>query len=135
MGLIPHALYRSRRAWLQYSQAVVMALSLAGLATAAPGDLDPSFGIGGKVVAPLSNRDNGIFDCKIQSDGRIVAVGYDTNQAKTVRSFAIARFLNDGSFDQTFGTGGKVTINFGGFLEEAHGVAIQPDGKTLVAGF
>lgn len=102
---------------------------------AAPGDLDTSFGTLGRVIAPLSNRNNGIYDLAIQADGRIVAVGYDTNSNGTIRSFAVARFNSNGSSDSGFGNGGTLLINFGGFFEEAHSIAIQSDGKLIVAGF
>jgi uncharacterized delta-60 repeat protein len=44
----------------------------------------------------------------------------------------MARFNSNGSLDQTFGNGGKVIVsNFG---SSAHAVALQPDGKVLLAG-
>jgi uncharacterized delta-60 repeat protein len=50
--------------------------------------------------------------------------------------FVLARFNADGSLDTSFGSGGKVTTDIaGGFLQErARAVAIQPDGKIVVAG-
>ena len=39
-----------------------------------------------------------------------------------------------GDLDLSFGTNGKVTTDFGGNLDEAHAVAIQADGKIVVAG-
>ena len=38
-----------------------------------------------------------------------------------------------GDLDPTFGSGGKVTTDFGG-NEFAWGLAVQPDGKAVVAG-
>ena len=38
-----------------------------------------------------------------------------------------------GMLDTTFGTGGKITSNFGGD-EIAYAVALQPDGKIIAAG-
>ncbi len=41
----------------------------------------------------------------------------------------------DGSLDPTFGTGGKVTTDFGSNLDDyGSDVALQPDGKIIVAG-
>jgi uncharacterized delta-60 repeat protein len=40
----------------------------------------------------------------------------------------------DGSLDATFGTSGSTTLVFGGFASEAHTIALQPDGKILIAG-
>jgi len=40
-----------------------------------------------------------------------------------------------GSLDNTFGTGGIVTTPIGSGTDEGHSVAIQSDGKILVAGY
>jgi uncharacterized delta-60 repeat protein len=40
-----------------------------------------------------------------------------------------------GSLDTTFGTGGRVTTDFGGFGDRADAVAVQTDGKLVAAGF
>ncbi|HEX2713803.1 MAG TPA: delta-60 repeat domain-containing protein, partial [Candidatus Acidoferrales bacterium] len=47
--------------------------------------------------------------------------------------FALARYNPDGSLDSTFGTGGKVTTDFGG-NDNARAVTIQHDGKIVAAG-
>ena len=39
-----------------------------------------------------------------------------------------------GDLDTSFGTGGKVTTDFSPGLDRATAVAIQPDGKIVVAG-
>jgi uncharacterized delta-60 repeat protein len=49
--------------------------------------------------------------------------------------FTLARYNADGSLDAGFGSGGKITTDVVGSLEEyANGVAIQPDGKIVVVG-
>ena len=52
---------------------------------------------------------------------------------------ALARYNRDGLLDGTFGTGGKVTISFSGNdpwwgREHAYAVALQPDGRIVIAG-
>ncbi len=49
--------------------------------------------------------------------------------------FALTRLNVDGSVDTTFGTNGVVTTNFFGRNDVATSVAIQPDGKIVVAGY
>jgi uncharacterized delta-60 repeat protein len=49
------------------------------------------------------------------------------------RQFAVVRYNEDGRPDSTFGTEGKVTIQFGDF-DMARSIAIQRDGKIVVAG-
>ena len=44
-------------------------------------------------------------------------------------------FGQDGLLDNTFGTNGKVTTSFSAGEDKAYGVAVQDDGKIVVAGF
>jgi len=88
------------------------------------GSLDSSFGTGGIVSTP-SIEDAAFTSVALQSDGKIVAVagGFSAN---------IARYTSTGALDTTFGTNGIVMLNFiNGPM--ASGVAIQPDGKILIA--
>ena len=49
--------------------------------------------------------------------------------------FAVARYNRDGSLDTTFDSDGKVTTDFGTSIADANGVAVQHDGKVVVAGY
>ncbi|MFE2972789.1 hypothetical protein ACFXKC_56590 [Streptomyces sp. NPDC059340] len=101
-----------------------------GLALAAPGDLDPTFGTGGKVLTDFGGND---FATAVQADGKIIAVGQSDGAGDF--DFALARYNTNGSLDTTFGTGGKVTTSFGtGSADLAQGVAVQTDGKIVAAG-
>ncbi len=100
---------------------------LPGAAVAAPGDLDPSFGSSGKVTTDFGGSD-AASAVAIQPDGRIVTAGRSGSG-----DFALARYNADGSLDPSFGSGGKVTTDFGGF-DVASGVALQADGKIIAAG-
>ncbi|MEV6050381.1 calcium-binding protein [Streptomyces sp. NPDC052107] len=126
------------RQWTRHSRVgAVAALGAAlvlfcpGVALAAPGDLDPTFGTGGKVTTDFSGNND--FATAAQADGKIIAVG-QSDAGGGDFDFALARYNLDGSLDTTFGTGGKVTTNFGG-VDGARGVAVQTDGKIVVAGF
>ena len=92
------------------------------------GSLDPGFGAGGLVTTDFGGVD-AAGAVAIRADGRIVAVGGGGPSS----DFALALYLSDGSLDSTFGTGGKVTTDFGSF-DRANAVAIQTDGKIVVAG-
>jgi uncharacterized delta-60 repeat protein len=96
------------------------------------GALDPTFGTGGRVTTDFgSYRDKGNA-IAIAGDGKIVVAGL-TNADN--EDFALARYNPDGSPDDSFGTGGKVITAFSfGSMDEAYGVAIQPDGKIVAAG-
>jgi uncharacterized delta-60 repeat protein len=96
------------------------------------GNLDPSFGIGGQVTTDFGGNNDAASGVAIQADGKIVAAGSAAPESSCCQ-FALARYNTDGSLDPSFGTGGQVTTDFGG-LDEASGVAIQADGKIVVAG-
>jgi uncharacterized delta-60 repeat protein len=96
--------------------------------------LDPSFGDGGKVftaVSPNTNASPGIAAVKIQQDGKIVIVGtlYDDTNSYAM----LVRYNAEGSLDGTFGAAGIVTNIFGSFAR-ANAMAIQSDGKIVIAG-
>ena len=66
----------------------------------------------------------------IQPDGKIVAGGMAQN-VPTGTDFALARYNSDGSLDTTFGTGGKVTTDFGSIAEQSTGIAFLTDQGQL----
>jgi uncharacterized delta-60 repeat protein len=101
----------------------------------ADGALDPTFGSGG--VALLATRQAQVFrfvrDFTLQPDGKIVVVGTGESTWANSNDFAVARFNADGSVDTGFGTNGYRVADAGA-LEDAYGVALQSDGKIVVAG-
>ena len=100
-------------------------------AFAAPGDLDTSFNGTGKVITPIGSGQDYGRSVAVQSDGKIVMAGFiDTG---TSYEFALARFTSAGALDASFGSGGMVTTPIG-LDADARSVALQSDGKILVAG-
>lgn len=102
---------------------------------AAPGDLDPAFGSGGKVQT-LINTEDRVYAMELQPDGKII-VGGRTRIGAGRFDFALARYNADGTLDSTFGSGGMqiTALNASGAPDdEIYGVAIQPDGKILAVG-
>jgi uncharacterized delta-60 repeat protein len=106
------------------------------------GALDTSFGSGGIVVtnvksatgnSPGEDRASAVA---VQSDGKIVVAGFSEQGANIyTEDFAVVRYNANGSLDSSFGSGGiSVTPNFGGGQDLANGLAIQSDGKIVVAG-
>ena len=96
------------------------------------GDLDPSFNFTGKLTTDFIMWDDVAKAVAVQSDGRIVVVGsaYNGND----NDFAVARYNPDGTLDTTFGTMGKVITAFSASGDDATCVALQSDGKIVVAG-
>jgi uncharacterized delta-60 repeat protein len=94
------------------------------------GTPDGTFGNGGVASAKVGVNVNALFALAVQPDGKIVAAGTaDPGSGNT--GFAVARFLSDGTLDQSFGDHGTVVTSFVGTAET---VAIQSDGKIVVAG-
>jgi uncharacterized delta-60 repeat protein len=96
------------------------------------GDLDPSFGDGGRVITVFPGGSDA-HAVAIQPDGRIVVVGAAAGPSGR-GAFAVARYELDGTLDAAFGDGGTVTTSIAGGGGEARSVAIQPDGRIVVAG-
>lgn len=95
------------------------------------GSLDTSFDNDGKVITNFGGGDSALA-VAIQTNGKIVASGYATNNS--IVDFALARYNSDGSLDTSFDTDGKVTTDFGNF-EVASDVAVQADGNIVAAGY
>ena len=95
-----------------------------------PGDLDTSFGSGGKKTVNFSGTD-AARAVLVQTNGRVVAAG----GGGPASSFCVVRLRSaNGTLDPTFGSGGKRVVDFGSDDESAYGAALQPDGKIVLAG-
>jgi uncharacterized delta-60 repeat protein len=71
----------------------------------------------------------------LQPDGKIVVAGRTNKPAPNGNfDFALARYEAAGTLDLTFGTLGLVTTDFGGSVDRAFAMALQPDGKLVVVG-
>src|SRR5262249_33815551 len=117
--------------WAQVVAGAVLSFVILTEQVYANGDLDETFGIGGKVTTDLSGGEDEARGVAIQPDGKIVVVGLSDGSDL---DFAVARYNPDGTLDITFGNEGAVTTDFGGNRDVASAVVIQPDGKILVAG-
>ena len=100
--------------------------------TSPQGVLDSTFGSGsGKVLANFGGMDTA-SSMALQPDGKIVVAGYTT--AGGTHDFAVARFNSNGTLDTSFGSGGKSIASLGG-QDDAYAVALQSDGKIVLAGY
>ena len=57
------------------------------------GSLDPTFGVGGKVRTSFGDLNGGANGAAFQSDGKIVAVGFQATFSNQWTNFALARYL------------------------------------------
>jgi uncharacterized delta-60 repeat protein len=93
------------------------------------GSLDTSFGNGGKAVILGEASGNGSWSMNVQSDGKIVMAG--RSNIGMDGGFGLIRLNSDGTLDVGFGGSGSVRVPGTG---QAYSVALQSDGKIVVAG-
>jgi uncharacterized delta-60 repeat protein len=104
----------------------------------ANGSLDTSFGTGGTVQTAINGKASALGGLALQPNGQIVAVGWSYDSHGTA-DLTVARYNANGTLDTTFG-GGKhpsgivQTSIAGSTASNGDAVAIQPDGKIVVAG-
>jgi uncharacterized delta-60 repeat protein len=98
------------------------------------GSPDTSFGSNGAGYVSISTLNNGdVAAVAVQSDDRIVVAGINPGTLTTGQDIGLARFNPDGTPDAAFGSGGIVVSPLPND-ERARSLAIQSDGKIVVAG-
>jgi uncharacterized delta-60 repeat protein len=102
------------------------------------GTLDTTFNpmgsLPGTVTTDIAFFDDAAFALDIQGNGKLVAAG-STDTGSPQYEFALIRYNTDGSLDSTFGAAGIVATPIRTVHDEARAVAIQPNGKIVVAGY
>src|SRR5581483_1437632 len=102
-------------------------------APAAIAQLDSTFGVRGKAEISFGvNVAPG--DAALQSDGKIIVVCATDNFQIASQVFGVTRLLSNGSPDTTFVNRGTTIMAFTDFINTPNAVAIQADGKIVVAG-
>lgn len=116
--------------------AIGLFLALSASVSAAPGDLDLSFGSGGIVLTDFGGP--AYYDVartgKVQPDGKIVVCGqfnfYDSGES----GLFLARYHPTGALDDSFGTNGKIISPINQSIVVGCDIALQPDGKIIAVG-
>lgn len=96
------------------------------------GSLDTSFGAGGIAKHPIGAAEDYGYAAALQPDGKLILVG--SVYGPHFENFGIARFTRDGALDASFGSGGKVIVDYAKGRDIARAVAVQADGRIVVAG-
>lgn len=96
------------------------------------GHLDADFGDGGVLVNTFDVGYDEAGDVALQTNGRIVVTGRIRVGQKD--DFGVLRLKPDGHHDLTFGAGGRVLTDLARGSDAAHGLALQSNGKVVVAG-
>jgi uncharacterized delta-60 repeat protein len=105
--------------------------NLALLRYTVDGMLDVGFGDNGKVLRSIaaSTTAEGFTQVLVQPDGQIVAAGFSGN------TYLVERYTAQGVLDNSFSLDGREQAYFSGTLRsEIQAMALQDDGKLLVAG-
>lgn len=99
----------------------------------ANGSIDTSFGQSGKLLATASG---GAQAAAVQPDGKLLLAGQCAHTVGMFLKgdFCILRFNANGSVDSGFGAAGQVLTTVGNYGNMAHSIAVQPDGRIVVAG-
>ncbi len=100
----------------------------AGTASAAAGSLDPAFDHDGKATTAFWAGSARGTSVAVQGDGKVVVAGSAAGR------IALARYTTTGALDPTFGGDGRVTTELEPGSAGANGVAIQSNGRIVVAG-
>ena len=102
------------------------------------GTRDAGFGSNGIASLPFDGQFSEVGGLAIDRQGRIIVAGSASvvvqipNQVAT--GFAVTRLTKDGQLDTSFGTAGVQTLNFGGSSAQETGVAIDNQGRIVLAG-
>lgn len=106
--------------------------AVARLTTA--GVLDATFDSDGRATANVAGELDRAYAAALQPDGAIVLAGEVRADRSDPGDVGLARFTANGAPDTTFGSGGTVHISYAADSDQAVDVAIQGDGKIVIAG-
>jgi uncharacterized delta-60 repeat protein len=127
---------RTRRTDIVAGVAFGLAFAICALAAspagALSGQLDPAFAAAGMRTTDFGGTYDWAYATAVQPDGAIVAAGQ--SNASGTHDFAVARYTAAGALDPSFGRGGLVATDFGKSDDRILALALQPDGRIVVAG-
>ncbi|WP_194285830.1 hypothetical protein [Alcanivorax sediminis] len=98
------------------------------------GTPDSSFGNSGMVTLAIGTDTNVITAMVRQPDGKLVVAGRTQGNNRRY-DFFIARFLEDGTPDISFGSNGITVTSINAANDIANALALQADGKLIAAGY
>jgi uncharacterized delta-60 repeat protein len=98
------------------------------------GALDTSFSSDGKQTIDFGGTVDLGDSVAVDSADRVIIAGY-SQQSATSYDFAVARLTSTGDLDASFSEDGKQTVDFGGTLDRASGVAIDSADRVVVVGY
>ncbi len=106
------------------------------------GSLDNTFDTDGKLTSAIGTFDDVAYAIALKEDSliptnfserKIIIAGQTYNGNNY--DFLVMQYNNDGSLDNNFGVNGVATASLGNYDDKARAIAIQSDGKIVVAGY
>jgi uncharacterized delta-60 repeat protein len=121
-----------KKLYLYITLAIIWFMAIAAQGQQA-GALDTTFSADGKIVTYIGSGYAEGRGVAVQPDGKIVAGGFFyVNGLNT--DFVLVRYANDGTLDNTFGTGGISSAGIGTNADNGNALVLQQDGRILLAG-
>lgn len=111
-------------------------------AIAQDGSLDNTFDLDGQLSSIIGTFDDAAYGIALKEDSldqtnftarKIIIAGQTFNGSNY--DFLVIQYNHDGSLDNSFGINGIVTLSLGNYDDKARAIAIQSDGKIVVAGY
>jgi uncharacterized delta-60 repeat protein len=100
----------------------------------ADGSADNSFGTGGISTMAVPGEACMASGLAIQNDGRYAVLSKIVNPVDSQASFALMRFMPDGTPDNTFGGDGQLNGGTQFSSDRYRSLLLQPDGKLIIVG-
>jgi len=97
------------------------------------GELDATFGTQGVFDSYLLDEQAETYAARPQGD-KLVTTGYGRSTATETTDVLSLRLTRDGALDPSYGNGGMVRIDVGGFADNSRNLAVLPDGGIVLAG-
>ncbi|MEO7801571.1 MAG: Ig-like domain-containing protein, partial [Ginsengibacter sp.] len=94
---------------------------------------DKSFNKTGIQKTDFGSEDNQAIAVTIDKNDKIIVAGFANKNGHF--DFALARFNTNGTLDNSFGTGGLQTTDFGNTDDFCQSIIVQPNGKIIAAGY
>jgi uncharacterized delta-60 repeat protein len=98
------------------------------------GALDSTFGAGGLSVNEFAAGYGQAKSMAVMSDGSVVVAGIGVDFSSFGTDYLAMKLTPAGVLDSNFGSGGFAVVDLGGDSETAYAVAVQSDGKVVLAG-
>jgi uncharacterized delta-60 repeat protein len=128
----------SRRAFAIVGLSIAWFVTIACATPGLPGTLDPTWAASGgtpgagRLLTSVGPSIDIAYAMAVQVDGKIVMAGECNSQSRN--AFCALRYNTDGTLDTSFNGSGTVLTLLGDSSASAKAVAIQPDGKIVLAG-